>query len=75
MKESDSPMVFWDYCLERRVRFTISRPSPTSNFMELMPTPSPLERKEIYQTFVILRDMTGVTTENILQPFQSKGKC
>jgi hypothetical protein len=36
---------------------------------------SPLERRETYLTFVDLRGMTSATTDNILQPFQSKGKC
>jgi hypothetical protein len=69
MEGSDSPMVFWEYCLEMRARIHNLTASPTSNFLE------PLERRETYLTFVDLRRMTGVTTENIMQPFQSKGKC
>jgi hypothetical protein len=61
MEGSDSPMVFWEYCLEMRARIHNLTASPTSNFMELMPTLSPLERRETYLTFVNLLRMTGVT--------------
>jgi hypothetical protein len=77
MKEQDSPMVLWDYCIERRAR--IHNLTAKYNFKLHGPNRHTLERKETYPAFVNLDGTSGATIANTLPPFptnrKSWGEC
>ena len=63
MKESNSPLVFWDYCVERRARINNLMAGTCFNHkVEMLIFQSP-EKKVTIIICVSMSDMTGVIIE------------
>jgi hypothetical protein len=71
MKESDCPLAFWDYCTERRVRYTISQPTIFSNSMGAIPTFLSLDSRVTSPIYANSNGMIGFTIEKAAQTFLS----
>ena len=69
MCESNSPLCFLDYCVERRARSNNPTANMPSGYMEPLPTQLQLVMKVISQTCANMHGMNGDTLENKQQPF------
>ena len=74
MCESNSPLCFWDYCVERRARINNLTSRMHSGFMDLLLTHLPLVMKATSQICVSMDGMNGVTSGIKLQHFPTTRK-
>ena len=63
MCESNSPLCFWDYCVERRARINNLTAKMHLGFMDPLLTHLPLVMKETSQICAIMHGMNDVTSE------------
>ena len=64
MRESNSPMTLWDYCVERRARINNLTARTTLSYMEQRLILQPWLRRVTYHPFVNSVGMSGVTIVN-----------
>ena len=74
MCESNSPLCFWDYYVERRARINTLQPRMHSGFMDPLPTHLLLVMKVTFQICVSMDGMNGVTSGIKLQHFPTTRK-
>ena len=63
MKEADSPMQLWDYCLERRARINNLTATPLFSLHGQTPHFSVTAEEGDISNFFSLSGMTGATSE------------
>ena len=74
MTSSNSPLPFWDYCLERRARINNLTGNNLFQLHGQKPTLTYFMSREISQTYVSLSSMSGYTIDTVYPHFQTTRK-